>query len=380
MNKISPTQFSEKNILINSIPIANEKLKRYDALTGLRALAVTLVFIYHNLKYWKADLHPVIIRILNEFHTGVSIFFVLSGFLIAYTYGDRTIINLKSYTQYIIIRLARIIPLYWLILTAYYLDPNFGNQKFSALTYTLAHGFSNKFNLIAIAQSWSLSVEMSFYFLAPILFITCKKQISNYFFALITLFIGFVTIGYLWYFINGNPNQFFYPFSFILNSTIAGRATEFIAGILLANYIRQNNFNFLIHFRHKTMIGFAGFLFTIILLGWFQNENFYHGYENPIGKIIFMTILPFFISYGIAGLIFEKTLLQRFLSSKFLILLGNASYSFYLIHISYVNIKIRGVWIGPDRNFIILWTLSIFLYFYFEKPIYQWIRTKVKDQ
>jgi peptidoglycan/LPS O-acetylase OafA/YrhL len=93
-----------------------------------------------------------------------------------------------------------------------------------------------------------------------------------------------------------------------------------------------------------------------------------------------MTLLPFFISLSIVGLIFEKTAFQRFLSTKTLILLGNASYAFYLIHISYVNIRIREIWLGPDRNFIILWLVSIVLYLFFEKPIYQWIRKKVKKK
>ncbi len=89
----------------------NSQLKRFEALTGLRALAVTLVFIYHNRKYWRGDLHPEIMRLINEFHVGVSIFFVLSGFLIAYNYGDKISSNVREYSRYIIIRMARILPL-----------------------------------------------------------------------------------------------------------------------------------------------------------------------------------------------------------------------------------------------------------------------------
>jgi hypothetical protein len=363
-----------------SIKLPAIETKRFDALTGLRALAVTFVFIYHNRKYWRANLPPEIIRFINEFHIGVSIFFVLSGFLIAYNYGNRTIVNLKSYTDYIIIRFARILPLYWLILTAYYLDPAFGKQHFSVLTYTLTHGLSNMFNLNAISQAWSLSVEMCFYFLAPLLFLFSKKRLIYYLFAAVILFGVFVAIGQFWHYINGNPNQFYYPNNFILNATIAGRSNEFIAGVLLANYIRKEEGNLIFNMRYKTLIGFVGIGFTILLISCFQNNGFNHGYEHPIGRIVFMTLLPFFISLSIVGLIFEKTAFQRFLSSKILILLGNASYAFYLIHISYVNIRIREIWLGPDRNFILLWLLSIILYLFFEKPIYQWIRKKVKNK
>lgn len=355
-------------------------MKRFDALTGLRALAVTFVFIYHNRKYWKANLPPEIIQFINEFHIGVSIFFVLSGFLIAYNYGNRTTINLKSYINYIIIRFARILPLYWLILTAYYVDSEFGKQHFSALTYTLTHGLSNKFNLNAISQAWSLSVEMCFYFLAPLLFIFSRKRLMYYLFTAVILFTIFVAIGQLWHYINGNPNQFFYPNNFILNATIAGRFNEFIAGVLLANFIRKEESNLILNMRYKTLIGFAGLFLTILLISCFQNNGFNHGYMHPFGRIIFMTLLPFFISLSILGLIFEKTAFQRFLSSKILILLGNASYAFYLIHISYVNIRLKQIWLGPDRNFILLWLVSVVLYLSYEKPIYHWIRKKVKQK
>ena len=113
-------------------------------------------------------LHPELVRWINEFHVGVSMFFVLSGFLLAYTYGQSPLNSRKSYGKYMIGRAARILPLYWLILTAYYLDPKFGKLNFSFLTYSLLHGYSNIWNLKGIAQSWSLSVEMTFYALLPL--------------------------------------------------------------------------------------------------------------------------------------------------------------------------------------------------------------------
>lgn len=350
--------------------------EKFDALTGLRAIAVTLVFIYHNRKYWREDVHGELIRLFNEFHIGVSIFFVLSGFLIAFNYGDKIFSNLKSYSNYILIRMARILPLYWLILTAYYLDPRFGKMDFSALTYTLTHGLSNKYNLYAIAQSWSLSVEMCFYFLAPLLFFIERKKIVYLFVAAISIFLITWAAGEIWFNVNGNPNQFFSPINFLFNSTFPGRSLEFIAGMLLASAVKKKME--ILNWKYKTLIGFLGIFLTSYALGFFQNEVYRHGYEHPIGRIIFMTILPFFIVLMIAGLITEKTKIQRFLSWRFLILLGNASYAFYLIHISYVNIRMREIYLGPDRNFIFLWALSIILYLFFEKPIYNGVRKLLK--
>jgi peptidoglycan/LPS O-acetylase OafA/YrhL len=61
-------------------------------------------------------------------------------------------------------------------------------------------------------------------------------------------------------------------------------------------------------------------------------------------------------------------------------LLGNASFGFYLIHISYVNIRVRWIWLGPDRNFVLLWAISILLYLFFEKPVYSAIKKLIKGQ
>jgi peptidoglycan/LPS O-acetylase OafA/YrhL len=178
--------------------------------------------------------------------------------------------------------------------------------------------------------------------------------------------------------INGNPNNFFYPINFLLNSTFAGRSIEFIIGILLAKTLEINkelDFQIL---KHKTAWGSIGILCTCYIIGLFQPDIYHHGNDQIIGRILSLTVLPFFTALLIAGLISEKTFLQTFLSSKIMVLLGNASFAFYLIHISYVNQRIKLFWLGPDRNFIILWVISIVLYLCFEKPIYNAIRVKFK--
>jgi peptidoglycan/LPS O-acetylase OafA/YrhL len=351
---------------------------RFDALTGFRAIAASMVFVYHNRKYWSAKIHPELLRLINEFHIGVALFFVLSGFLIAYTYAEKPTQSIGEYKKYIVIRLARILPLYWLILTAYYLDPEFGKMQFSWLNYSLCHGFSAIYNLQAITQAWSLSVEMMFYMLAPFLCLLHKKHILWLICFLCGLFMLTWAVGEIWKQINGNKNQFFYPIEFILGSTFPGRSSEFFAGMILANVLGIKKIETLSRFKHKTLIGIIGILSITYLIGQFQPDIYHHGTDKIAGRLLHIFILPFFIVMALAGLITERTTLQRILASKIMMLLGNASFAFYLIHISYVNIRLRLLWLGPDRNFILLWIISILLYLFFEKPIYNSVRKRFK--
>lgn len=347
----------------------NSSKLRFQSLTGVRFIAVCLVFIYHNRKYWRDHLHPEVLRLFNEFHVGVSLFFVLSGFLIAYTYEDKPMQSATAYTKYILTRCARILPLYWLILTVYYLDKSYGNFHFTFLTYSLAHGFSDAHNLDGIAQAWSLTVEMTYYLLAPLLFFIKRKHLLFVIMALLLLYIMFWGAGTIWQYWNHNPQRFFSPQHFLMLNSFPGRSSEFLAGIILATALQQNQ-RWLYKIPFKTAIGFASMFLIIYAIGFFEKDLYDHGYNHPIGMILSKTLLPITMVILFAGLITEKTWINSILGSKLFVLLGNASFAFYLVHISYVNLKIKDWYTFPDRNFILLWIFSILLYQYFESPIY----------
>jgi peptidoglycan/LPS O-acetylase OafA/YrhL len=150
----------------------------------------------------------------------------------------------------------------------------------------------------------------------------------------------------------------------------------------LAKLVHYENYDESLFWRlkNKTWIGFIGMFAITYLIGCFQPDIFHHGADHPFGYLILMFILPVFIVFTLAGLITECTYLQQFFASKIMILLGNASFAFYLIHISYVNIRLRWIWLGPDRNFVLLWVIAILLYVSFEKPVYSAIKKLIKGQ
>ncbi|MBU6325292.1 MAG: acyltransferase [Bacteroidetes bacterium] len=355
------------------------KEANFRALTGLRMVAASLVFIYHNRKYWRSSLHPELLRFLNEGHMGVSLFFVLSGFLIAYTYADKTLDSPGSYLRYLALRAARILPLYWLILTACYVDWGFPSTGQTWATYTLAHAFSRQHILDAIAQAWSLNVELCFYLLAPVLYFLMKKRAL---FPLL-LCLGMLGVagltGMLWHRLNGNPLGVLYPFDFILQSTFFGRFMEFLWGMQLAAVMRRDlQWDFLLPKKHSTLIGALGITASLYLIGLLEPNIFTHGTDHPLGLLLRATLFPWLVVCLLHGLITERTALQRFLGSPPMELLGKASFAFYLIHISYVNIRIRQWVLLPDRNFVLLWVVSILLYLLFEKPVNQMLRKMIQ--
>lgn len=351
---------------------------RFDALTGFRCLAACMVFVYHNRKYWREQLHPEFLRLINEFNSGVSLFFVLSGFLIAYTYGQKPMQHVTAYGKYILLRMARILPLYWLILTSFYIDKPYGHRLFAWQNYTLVHAFSDKHALDGIAQAWSLNVEMVFYFFAPLLVLLQRKHILWLLGFLLLLFFAAWGAGAYWHHVNGNPQRYFYPLQFLFTASFFGRSNEFLAGMLLAAAFKKDGGSFFKHIPYKTVIGFAGIVLTAYAVGCFQPDMYKQGTDVFAGKLIEMLLLPVFVVLALAGLMQERTFFSRFLSSRVMVLLGNASFAFYLVHISYVSLRLRERVLLPDRNFVLLWLISIVLYLLFEKPVYEFCRRRLK--
>ncbi|MBL7810635.1 MAG: acyltransferase [Bacteroidetes bacterium] len=351
---------------------------RFDALTGIRCIAASMVFVYHNRKYWRGFMPQPLLQWVNEWHMGVSLFFVLSGFLIAWTYGRQPLQSGKDYLRYFLQRMARILPVYWLVLSALYLD--FGVPKNVSLlqTYSLFHAFSGQNNLDGISQAWTLNIELCFYALAPILFLLALQRPLRLLLLMITLPLAAAGLGWLWHVINGNPQEFLYPPRFVLTATFFGRSFEFVAGMALVLHLRHGKFVWLQKVPHKTILGGISVALCLYAIGLFEPDIFHHGADRTGGLILSLFVFPICTALWLLGLIQEKTGLQRFLSTRFMVLLGNASFAFYLLHLSYANIRLRGWVLWADRNFLLLWVLSVVVYLLFEKPVYNRIRHWLK--
>lgn len=145
------------------------------ALEGMRGFAALGVLLTHVAFQTGATGHPVFGRVWERFDMAVAVFFALSGFLLWRPHADaaRDRGSAPSLGYYLRHRAARILPAYWVVVCAVLLlVPSaagtagvrvwFANlallQVFVPLTLT-----------DGLTQMWSLSVEVAFYLVLPLL-------------------------------------------------------------------------------------------------------------------------------------------------------------------------------------------------------------------
>jgi len=155
---------------------------------------------------------------------------------------------------------------------------------------------------------------------------------------------------------------------------------EFYIGVLLAMYFKkQKELSKTIPIKYLTSISLILIFVLIYAISCFETNMYDQGTSHLSGILIRNIVLPVAIAWFLLGLITERTLLSRALSTRLAILLGNASYAFYLVHFGYVNRRIISFHLFPDRNFIVLWILAILIYLVIEKPVYEWARKMIKN-
>lgn len=340
----------------------------FPALTGYRAIAAWLIFEYHFFPFNNNKIPEIFKNFVGEFHIGVDMFFVLSGFLITYRYfGDKPI----NFKKYLVNRFARIYPMYFLVTILVFVNFYFKNNYWDGektkeflLSITLTKALFENYFLAGIPQGWTLTLEELFYFAAPFYFIFIKKDRKFLLILpIIVFFIGFL----LKTFANGN----FWGF---MQINIANYIFEFFAGIALALIVKKKYFE-KINFKHFTYSGIAVILIYLFI------RHFIAGFidfQNDFAKATELLSLSIFgIAPLLYGLIFEKTIIQKILSTDIMVLLGKSSYLFYLIHKGFISI-LFDEYISDNKVllFIFLNILSILMYKYLEEPINNFIRKK----
>lgn len=322
-------------------------------LTSFRFFAALSVALYH-LPYVLPTTYSG--ESFKYGYLGVNFFFILSGFIIHFSYGQADL-NVKTF---MIKRAARLLPVYYLTLIvwiALYFD-SWGNSLTEKLnsgvaTITLTQSYYNGllFNLGYNAVAWSISVEVFFYLLYPLM---RRKNIYLYVLLLGSVLALFSRHSTLISFKEIWPNFFYF--------NPLGRIFEFCLGILICN----------LHTRYKTQFTRGTYLqfFSLLLL---LPSLIMIPRINDTQTINWLLSFPlgfFILAFSFPGQ------LQRVFNSRFLKFLGEASFCFYLIHhmafrlldthLALINVSVG---LRIVIALLIVTSLAAILHTYFELPV-----------
>ncbi len=173
-------------ILVRPAPSGGRVLPQLDALRGVAILAVFAQHLGDRfMPFVEAEaaralppaLAPWVLTVVHHAHWGVDLFFVLSGFSLAQGYlravagGPRPPPSARAFLRR---RAARILPAYYVALAitlaahpALFQRPGFGAALAAHLA--LLQGYVTPGGLAFISATWSLTTEIGFYLLLPLL-------------------------------------------------------------------------------------------------------------------------------------------------------------------------------------------------------------------
>ncbi len=194
-------------------------------LDHLRFLAASLVVMFHFFHLTQGDLRSgnPLVSLIDEGHTGIALFMVISGFIFTVIAGQKNI----NYGGFIRNRIIRIYPLlivaaFLQLLVSTYNDHR--NYGFLQLLGWLIPFRSETIGLSPyFQQMWTIWVELQFYLIFPFLILFARRYGSRYLWGVLGLL---VLLRALVFAASGEVRYLAYE-------TLFGRLDQFIVGILL---------------------------------------------------------------------------------------------------------------------------------------------------
>ena len=175
----------------SAAPPSTERLEGIDS---LRAYAASAIIVFHMVHVSNVELPPGLTFARNCFGFGVPLFFVVSAFSLTFGYIQK-LGSPADIGAFYIRRFARIGPLFYfmLIFQLLLLFSAFGQTRpmsevFASLTFTF--NFIPRYVDGIVPASWSIGVEMVFYFLFPVILVFVRNVVGSIFFLVLSLFVA----------------------------------------------------------------------------------------------------------------------------------------------------------------------------------------------
>ena len=347
---------------------------RLDALTGIRGIAAWLVVFYHIRHSMQLLVPQEIIGWFAKGYLAVDLFFVLSGFVLWFNYGERLQGGGRGQVgAFLWRRFARVWPLHAFILSLFVL--------FAALLVFVGRGSANypfaelplHFLLIqnwgftpALAwndPAWSISTEFAAYLLFPLLAVSLPwNRLSAP--VLIAIAIALCTAIAVLFHLSGTQSLGHDIARLGLWRCLAQFCLGMIACLLWLKW------------RGKA---FAAAWVAVASLSLLVIGQSFSLPETAFVPALFFT--------AILALALDRSFVSRMLSTRAAIYLGEISYSTYLSHfllfilfkLAFVDESLQLGW-GQTAGYLALVALaSMALYHLIEKPAQIWLNGRKPD-
>ncbi|MDQ3108993.1 MAG: acyltransferase [Bacteroidota bacterium] len=349
--------------------------KSIPQLTFTRFLAAVAVVIFH----YGQKAFPFQTGFLNavakESGITVSYFFFLSGFLLYIVYSQHEF----SARKFFVARAGRILPLYYLgfflslfVMLVLQDIPAWGS---AILTQGLMiHAWFPGMSLTINYPAWSVSVEVFFYILFPLILVLSRKiSMRNFIILAVILWLAGIGQNMLVQHLVYDPTStkagdfimYFPPWH--LNTFVSGIACGMIF-LSLKNKIQTKG-------PVPLLISLAGLSGVICILVT----------DNPLKHLMHLGMLAPLYAMIVLGIALDKTIIARIMSLRPMQFLGEISYGIYLLQfpvwamIEYTTRSTDFVQESTFGFYVCLSTLllvSALSYQYFEKPARFYIRRR----
>lgn len=381
------------------------KKNTIQVLDGVRAFACLLVIWFHiyriprDLGVWATQ--PFTDRLLNTLlffgRYGVTLFFVLSGFLLFLPFAKALLFkeSWPSMRQFYLKRVFRIMPAYYLSLILIvlffqrqYLQPQHWGELGLFLVFFMDSSSVTFKHLNA--PFWTLAIEWQFYMLLPLLVLGMRwliwrlaapRRLPAVICCLLAVMAWGLFSRYFGnYYVAQHPTETFLLPRSVFNVLLAliygvsGKYLEdFGVGMLLALcfvYARHPSVsprvaNILRTFG-PALLG-VGFLCLLAMILWAYNFAYPHTwplFDHPLFFLVYPLLSEFCISFAfgfcVLALLFSPAPLRRPVEWEPLCWLGRISYSLYMWHLPLLLLCIWWVqpllsgW-SPEQAYIVYW-------------------------
>lgn len=344
-----------------------QKIGYYPQLDSLRAIAVILVIISH----WFSAEH-FFNRYTANGTLGVTLFFVLSGFLItgillkSKTIREQGGAIKEAFTTFYIRRSLRIFPVYYILLVILFVINSSAIRE--SFWWHFFYGSNFLFWVMGefggqLSHFWSLAVEEQFYLVWPAVILLVKRKYVPQ-----VLFSGIVAAILFRYFITTPSNE-------IGRMLMPGSLDSFCLGGLLV-YGKQTGASLYQRYVKSRMLFLAGAFLLLLAV--------HTTYFKAISLQLHTALFYLLISVSFAVIIdrvadtVDTAVIAWILNNRALLYIGKISYGVYLFHnfIPYFyGLELPGVpaflsmYTIQAMRFLLLLCVASLSWFLFEKPV-----------